>query len=477
MTLAVATTQISTRSFSKFDIAKLQEALRGSVLLPEHPDYRDAISSWTIGFEHQPAIVVLAETAQDIAEAVRFAGAFDLPISVQATGHGTQVANVAGLHINTSRMTGVSIDPERRIARVEAGAKWAHVIPMAHEHGLAPLNGSTSDVGVVGYSLGGGTGWMARKYGFAADRITRIELVTANGEQIVASAETNPDLFWAMRGGGGNFGVVTALEFELLPVADFFGGAIFYPLEAAREVFAAYGEWTATLPDDVTASIGIFRLPPLPFLPEPLQGKAVVRIAAVSLGDEGEALVAPIRNIVTPVMDAFARMPYTMIDLVSSDPIDPMPTVETALNFDEFGPDAVDSLLRVAGAGIDTPVMMIEIRYLRGAGEKAPGRTSAANRSGGNYLLFAAGVAMSPELGAAIRADLNTLRREMTPHSNGAVFYNFLSQGEPEAERTMSAFTLEHYIHLARIKAKFDPENRFRFNRNITPDAATLAHL
>ncbi len=477
MTLTVATTQISTSSFSKFDIAKLQEALRGSVLLPEHTDYRDAVSNWIIGLEHQPAIVVLAETAQDIAEAVRFAVAFDLPISVQATGHGVQVANVAGLHINTSRMTGVSIDAERRIARVEAGAKWAHVIPMAHEHGLAPLNGSTSDVGVVGYSLGGGTGWMARKYGFAADRITRIELVTANGEQIVADTATNPDLFWAMRGGGGNFGVVTALEFELLPVADFFGGSVFYPLEAAREVFAAYGEWTETLPDDVTASIAIFRFPPLPFLPEPLQGKAVVRIAAVALGEQGEALVAPIRNIVTPVMDVFAQMPYTMIDIVSSDPVDPMPLADTTMNFDEFGPDAVDSLLRVADAGIDTPVMMIEVRYLRGAGEQAPQRSSAANRNAGNYALFAGGVVMSPEMGVALQAELAGLRAAMAPHSNGRVFLNFLGQAEPETARTMQAFTLEHHIHLSRIKAKFDPDNRFRFNRNIAPDAATLAHL
>lgn len=456
--------------FTKIDVSKLQESVRGSVLLPGHVDFESAWQPWSIGPEHKPALIVLAETAQDIAAAVSFAHDFDLPVSVQATGHGIQVPNVGGVHINTARMTGVTINAEAQTARVEAGAKWAHVVPEAHKYGLAPLNGSTTDVGVVGYSLGGGTGWMARKYGFAADHIISMDVVTANGDLIKVSAESYPDLFWAMRGGSSNFGVVTAMEFGLFPVETFYGGGVYYPLSDAKAVFSAYGEWTQTLPDDVTASIGIFRFPPLPFLPEPLQGKEVIRVAAVAISDNGEELIAPMRTIATPLLDCMDRYPYTMIDLVSADPIDPMPIFETSMMFDEFTPEVVDELLRIAGPGVKSPLLMIEIRYIRGASEKAGARASAANRVGGSYMLFAAGVPFSPEVAEVLVHARQQLRETLRPYSTGKTFLNFIGHSEPGDDRTMDAFSLETYVHLARTKTKYDPSNRFRFNRNITPE-------
>lgn len=464
-------TQFSTTvPFTKIDVSKLQESVRGSVLLPGHADFAAAWQPWSIGPEHKPALIVIAETAQDIVAAVSFARDFDLPVSVQATGHGVQVPNVGGVHINTARMTGVTIDPEARTARVEAGAKWAHVVPEAHKYGLAPLNGSTTDVGVVGYSLGGGTGWMARKYGFAADHIISMDVVTANGELLQVNQQTNPDLFWAMRGGSSNFGVVTSMVFSLFPHETFFGGGVYYPLTEAKTVFAAYGEWIETLPEEVTASITIFRFPPLPFIPEPLQGQNVVRVAAVALGDNGEELIAPMRSLATPLLDSFGQYPYTAIDLVSADPIDPMPVWETSMMFDEFPEEAVEALLAVNGPDVETPLVMLEIRYIRGAADRAGKRANAANRVGGSFILFTLGVPFNPEVHAALKATGTALHAAMRPYATGKTFLNFIGHCEPGAERTSDAYSLETYIHLARTKTKYDPTNRFRFNRNIVPE-------
>ncbi|CAN5705753.1 FAD-binding oxidoreductase [soil metagenome] len=456
--------------FSMEHIVRLQESTTGSVLLPDHPDFEAAWQPWSIGVVHQPSVIVMAETAEDIVDAVTFARDFDLPVSVQATGHGVQVANIGGVHINTSLMTGVSINVEAQTARVEAGAKWAHVLPEAHKYGLAPLIGSTSDVGVIGYSLGGGTSWMVRKYGFAADHIISMDVVTANGELITVNDQSNPDLFWAMRGGSGNFGIVTSMVFSLFPHETFFGGGVYYPLSEAKTVFAAYGEWIETLPEDVTASISIFRFPPLPFIPEPLQGQNVVRVTAVALSDNGEELIAPMRSLATPLLDTFGQFPFSAIDLVSADPIDPMPVWETSMMFDEFPEEAVEALLAVNGPDVETPVLMVDIRYIRGAADRAGKRASAANRVGGSFILFAVGVPFNPEVHAALKATGIALHTAMRPFATGKTFLSFIGHSEPGAERTMDAFSLETYMHLARTKTKYDPTNQFRFNRNILPE-------
>jgi UDP-N-acetylenolpyruvoylglucosamine reductase len=460
--------------FSSDHIARLQRSTTGSVLLPDHPEFEAAWQPWSIGVVHQPFVIVMAETAEDIVDAVTFARDFDLPVSVQATGHGAHVANIGGMHINTSRMTGVTIDADAQTARVEAGAKWSHVLPEAQKFGLAPLSGSTSDVGVVGYSLGGGTGWLARKYGFAADHILAMDVVTATGEFIRVSADSNPDLFWAMRGGSGNFGIVTAMEFRLFPHADFFGGSVFYPLTEAPQVFAAYNEWIETLPSDVTASIAIFRFPPVPFIPEPLQGAEVIKIAAVAVCENGEELIAPMRSITTPLMDGFARMPFSMIDMVSGDPTDPTPVMATSMTFEEITPECLDEIMRIFGPGAQTPILGMELRFIRGAAEVTDVRANAANRVGGSFILFAVGVPFTPEMGVALQASLAELKAAMAPFSTGKTFLNFLEGSDSTADRTADAFSLETYSYLARVKAKHDPTNRFRFNRNIQPDFSSM---
>jgi hypothetical protein len=222
----------------------------------------------------------------------------------------------------------------------------------------------------------------------------------------------------------------------------------------------------------VTAGIAIFRFPPVPFLPEPLQGVDVIKISAVAVCDDGEALIAPMRSLMTPITDSFARMPFSMIDMVSGDPTDPMPIMGTSMAFDAITPECFEELMRIAGPGVDTPVLAFELRYIGGAAEKNGMRANAANRVGGSFVLFAAGMPMTPEMGEALGKALRETRRALLPFSNGKTFLNFISHSEQGDDRTMDAYTLETYIHLGRTKLKYDPTNRFRFNRNIIPARA-----
>jgi hypothetical protein len=462
----VVVTQSPSRSALDPDaVSRLRAALTGDAYLPGEAGFPEAVASWVVSIRHAPDIAVMPETAEDIVQAVRFAAGHNLTVGVQGTGHGIPYACEAGMLITTSRMTGVTIDPERRIARAEAGAKWAHVIPLAHEHGLAPLNGSSSDVGVVGYSLGGGHGWLARKYGRAADRIVAADVVTADGEQIRASADSHPDLFWALKGGSGNFGIVTALEFELVPVAEVFGGAVMYPLADAKRVFTSYAAWSADVPREITTSISIMRFPPLPFLPPMLQGAELVVVKACGVGDLDAAagLIQPIRELGVPVLDTFERMPYTKIDAVSMDPVDPMPLLSGTMMLKELSEATIDALLAFAGPGQQVPLLMIEVRDLRDL-------DAADERARIDGLpVYMAGVPATEELAQAIRGSVGAMREALAPHLTERVLLNFLGDPDLGDARVKAAFPAATWAKFQAVKQAYDPGNRFCVNHNIAP--------
>ena len=454
------------------ELAILRVSLQGSIMTPVEDGFLDAVRTWALGVQHAPALVVLPESAEDVATAVTFAHDHGFGVAVQGTGHGATIPCEGGILINTSRMQEITIDPEVRTARVEAGVKWMSVLPLAAEHGLAPLCGSSSDVGVVGYTLGGGTGWLARKYGFAADRVVSADLVTATGEIVHVTANEHADLFWALRGGSGNFGVVTALEFELVPVETIFGGAVFYPLTEAAPVITAFAEWVATLPEEVTANVAIMRFPPLPFLPPMLRGQNIITIRACAVGDltRAEEIVAPMRALGTPILDTFGTMPFTAIDAISSDPIDPMPAVSVTRLLRELSTDAIAQLLTVAGPKCDLPVLMVEIRHIAGAVDCQDRAASSANRHDELFALYAVGVAMGADDRALVLAGLDRVTTALAAHSSPGVFLNFLGDGDCGPERTRAAYHPADYARLGQIKAQYDPSNRFRFNCNIAPD-------
>ena len=264
---------------------------------------------------------------------MRHAKEADLAVHVQSTGHGYPHQAHGGMLVNTSGMQSLSLDPQACSARVGAGVRWDRVIEEAAPHGLAPLNGSSPDVGVVGYTLGGGTGPMGRTFGFAADQVRGIQLVTADGSLVEVDAESEPELFWALRGGKCSIGIVTELEFNLVPVPGVYGGAIFFAGSDAPAIMHAYGDWVHTLPESTTASIALLRLPDDEHIPAPLRGKLPVHLRFVHVGDErtGAAQLEPMRRAGSPLVDLVGMLPYAAIGSVHQDPTDPMPAWEGSL--------------------------------------------------------------------------------------------------------------------------------------------------
>ncbi|MPZ23719.1 MAG: FAD-binding protein, partial [Dehalococcoidia bacterium] len=314
-------------------------------------------------------MIVGAASAEDVVAAVRYAAANGLPIGVQATGHGIVNTFEGGVLVTTSRLSEVSCDPRSGRARVGAGVRWGEVIRAAAEHGLAPLSGSSPTVGVVGYTLGGGFGLLGRKYGYAADHVHRIEVVTADGELRTASADENSDLFWALRGGKGNFGIVTAIEFTLFPLPEFYGGALTYPGARAAELLPAYRDWAASVPEEMTSSIAIMRLPPIPDIPEPLRGQFItwIRISYAGDAEKGAALVEPLRRLSPAILDTVHAMPYTESWSIHMDPVDPLPAHDGALALSELSDGAIDAFLERVGPGAECSLLMAELRQMGGA--------------------------------------------------------------------------------------------------------------
>src|SRR3954449_7944300 len=296
---------------SSTELRTLRALSRGDVVSPSDTSYDEARAAWNLAADQRPAAVVLPENESDVAFAMAYAREAGLRVSVQGTGHNPMPLGEMSdsVLIRTSRMRQVDIDPGARRARVQAGAIWSDVAAPANGHGLAALVGSSPDVGVVGYSLGGGIGYLGRKYGIQTNSVTAIELVTPDGDRVRTDAEHDPDLFWALRGGGGNFGVVTAIEFRLYPVSSVYGGWLIWPWEDSQRVIERWVDWTRTGPDEVTSMARIMQLPPIPDVPEMLRGRQIVVVSAAFLGssEDGDRLLEPLREL-TPEIDTFETM-------------------------------------------------------------------------------------------------------------------------------------------------------------------------
>ncbi|HMJ03023.1 MAG TPA: FAD-binding oxidoreductase, partial [Conexibacter sp.] len=330
----------------------LSADLQGRVVASGDDDWDLARQAFNLALDQRPSLVAFPADARDIAHAVRVAAQRGLRVAAQRTGHnaGPLGALDGTVLLNTSALDDVEIDAGARRARVGSGACWADVVPAASEHGLAALHGSAPGVGIAGYTLGGGVGWYARKHGIATNRVTAIELVTADGALVRTDADHEPDLFWALRGGGGGFGIVTALEFELLPIPEVYAGVLFFPLERAGEVLHAWREWTASVPEEVTSVGRVMQFPPLPEVPEPMRGNAFAIIEAVCLTDEaaGAELLAPLRAL-GPTMDTFAMMPPAEIAELHMDPPDPMPFDSTHALVSELTPETIEEMIALVG--------------------------------------------------------------------------------------------------------------------------------
>ncbi|GAA2549382.1 FAD-binding oxidoreductase [Pseudonocardia hydrocarbonoxydans] len=439
----------------------LAARVRGPVLDATDPRLPAEVAAFNTTHTARPAVVVGATDAADVAAAVHWAGEQGTSVSVQSTGHGLMSDLAGSVLVSTRRMAEVTVDPVARTARVGAGVRWGRVIEAAAPHGLAPLNGSSSHVGVVGYTLGGGLGPMARRYGFAADHVRAVELVTAAGGIRRVGATSDPELFWALRGGKGNFGIVTAMEFDLMPVARLYGGGIFFPGDAAAELLHTYRTWVDTLPEETTTSIALLRLPPLPELPEPLRGRFVVHLRFAHLGsaDEGAALLAPMRAAAPAVMDLVAEMPYAAVDSIHMDPTDPMPTWERGTTLRELPAAAVDELLAIAGPDVEVPLIMVELRHLGGAVGRPARVPDAVAGRGAAFTLFALGPMAGP-LAETMPAITQSVVDRMAPWAARGALLNFLGAAGPD--RVARLWDDTDRARLLAVKERLDPTGVFR---------------
>jgi len=444
----------------------------GRVATPGDPDWDEARTAWNLVADQRPEAVVFAASAADVAATVGFAAENDLRVAGQGTGHGAAALGPLDetILLKTERMRRIDVDPGARTARVEAGVLSMELSAAAGEHGLSFLPGSAIDVGVTGYTLGGGLSWLGRRHGFACNNVRAIELVTAAGEPLTVDAGNEPDLFWALRGGGGGYAIVTALQLDLLPIADVYAGALLFPAEVGAEGVRAYRDWAADVSEDVTSVVRFLRPPPMPDVPEPIRDRPLLTIDAACIGsrEEGEATIAPLREIGEPIMDTFDQIPTAGLGKIHMDPEQPVPGLGNHATIRELPDEAIDAFVAFAGPESGSPLLLAELRQLGGALERPAEGGGALDKIDAAFVMLGIGLPMTPELGQAIGAHLDRMPEAMGPWAAEGGYFNF-------AERPCDADAIlpaETCAHLAEIKRRYDPESRIVANHAVSLDLA-----
>ena len=458
------------------DLSDVRARLQGELIGPGDRDYGNARAAWNGMADGRPALIARCADALDVGVALGFARAQGLPVAVRSGGHSIAGHStcVGGLVIDLSRMKGIEIDTARRVARVEPGLTWGEVAAATQPHGLAITSGDTASVGVGGLALGGGIGWMVRKHGLAIDNLRSVELVTADGQFVSANASENTELFWGLRGGGGNFGVATSFEFDLHPVGTVLGGGVFYAATNAAEtedILRAYARLAAAAPDELSTQALLTTAPPAPFIPQEWQGRPVVAIAVCYTGDpaEGEQIVAPLRRLATPIADVVAPMPYPAIFSLTA--IGEIPGLRHHVRsafLERLDEGALHALV-TAAAETMSPETLVQLRVLGGAmGRVASEATAFAHRDKG-YMVMVTNFGPGLVDDTQRHARTERMWEAIEPYAAG-VYVNFL--GNEGDGRIRAAYPPATYARLAALKARYDPTNLFRLNQNIVPAVA-----
>jgi FAD/FMN-containing dehydrogenase len=448
--------------------------LNGAQLVkPGEEGWDSARAAWNLAIDQRPAVVAQPADADGVAAVVNFARENGLRVAVQAEGHGAGALAAVGddtLLLKTGRMTGAEIDAENRRARVSAAAKWRDVSALASPHGLAALSGSSAEVGVVGYTLGGGQGWLARKHGLACNSVLAAEVVTADGKVVRANRDNEPDLFWALRGGGGSFGAVTALEFELYPASELYAGMFAWPWERTTDVLHAWRGWVSGVPDELSTLARILQVPPLPDIPEPVRGRQLVVVEAAYLGAEGPAgeLLRPLRDL-RPELDTFAAIPPAALGQLHMDPEDPVPYAGSGQMLAELPPAAIDAIIEAAGPDSSSPLLSLELRQLGGALTERPPDAGALATLDQPFLTYSVGMIMDRGAASAINRQLDVVADALKPWDSGVGLANFVDV----AIDVRMCYPPETFDRLQEVKRRYDPDDLFRANHPIPSPAAT----
>jgi FAD/FMN-containing dehydrogenase len=434
-------------------------SIRGRVATPSDSDWEEARQAWNLAADQQPAAVALVESADDVSKVINFARENGLKVAGQGTGHGAVALQPLDevILIKTERMR--SVETEGDNARVEAGALAEDVAEAAIKQGMCSMPGTSPNVGVVGYTLGGGLSWLARKHGLGANHVVAVELVTADGEFRRVDRENDPDLFWALRGGGGAFGVVTAIELELFPLTEVYAGHLFFPVERAREVLRAWRDWTESVPDEFTSVGRILQFPPIPEIPEPMRGNSFAVLQAIYCGDdvdEAVRLLEPLRAL-GPGMDTFAVMPVEGLSHLHMDPEEPVAGLADGATLAVVDDETIDAFV---AAVVGTPILAAELRQLGGAVGRAKPEHGAVASFEAPFLAFGVGLLPVPELREPLAAAVHGLMDALEPWRHGHTYMNFA-----EGRRAASTLWTETAHHrLRRVKAAYDPGDVMRSN-------------
>lgn len=448
--------------------------IAGRVATPADPDWDAARAAWNLAVDQRPEAVAFAESVEDVVAVARFAAAEGLKVAPQGTGHGAApLAPLDGaILLKTEGMRGIEVDPGARTARVEAGVLSLELAEAAGAHGLSSLPGSSPDVGVVGYTLGGGLGWLGRAHGFACNRVRAIELVTTAGEARTIDAESEPELFWALRGGGGGYALVTALHLDLLPIAELYAGTMVLPGELGAEAVRAYRDWAATVPDEVTSIVRLLRPPPIPEVPEPLRGRPVITIGVACIGgrESGERTVAPLLEIGEPIISTIGQTPAAGLCRIHMDPEQPVPGIGHHMTISELPDEAIEAFVANGpGPETDSVLLLAELRQLGGALGRTTAGNGALDKLDAGFVLEAIGSAMVPEVAAKVPADLDRIEAAMEPWRAGGGYYNFADR-PCDVDAILPAETC---ARLAEVKRAWDPDGTIVANHSVSLDAAS----
>ncbi|TMA10812.1 MAG: FAD-binding oxidoreductase [Deltaproteobacteria bacterium] len=460
-------------SVDKEAIKQLKSKVRGEVLLPSDPGYDEARTIWNAMIDRRPGVIVRCAGAQDVVQAVRSAREHGLTLAVRGGGHNIAGNAVCddGLMIDLTPMKSVRVDRARRTARMGPGVTLGEFDREAQAFGLATPLGINSTTGVAGLTLGGGFGWLSRRFGLTIDNLTSADVVTAAGELVKASAAENSDLFWAIRGGGGNFGVVTSFEFRLHEVGpEVLSGLIVHPLDAARDVLRFYRDFITSTPEEFVCWFVLRKAPPLPFLPVDWHGKEILGLAVCYSGkiDEGERVAKPLRTFGRPLADVIAPTPFTAWQTVLDPLLTPgMRNYWKSHDFRELSDGLIDVFVDHARR-IPDPQTEIAFAQLGGAVSRVPLEATAYTHRDAQFVLNVHGRWEDPAKDAKCIGWARELFRAAAPFATGGVYVNFLTQDEPD--RVRAAYGA-NYDRLVGLKKKYDPENLFRVNQNIRPSA------
>ncbi|MGW0302393.1 FAD-binding oxidoreductase [Streptomyces anthocyanicus] len=461
------------RASRPYDVSALREAVAGPVLERGDTGYEEECAGHNLLRAARPTVVVGATRSEDVMAAVRFARDHDLPVAVRNAGHQLVLPDAGDwLLLTMNRMDDVRVDAGRRTVDVGAGARWRQVVAETAKYGWAPLAGSAPGVGVIGYTLGGGIGpVLSRRHGYAADHVRRLDVVTADGRTRRVTPDSDPDLFWALLGCKGNFGVVTGMEFDVFPVTRFHGGGLWFRGEDMARVLGVWRAWLAGVGEETTTSVAVQRLPDLPHLPAVLRGAFVLHVRVAHLGpaDEGKRLIAPLREAAPVLVDTVRERPFEEVGEIHVDPVHPAPVSETAVGLREFSADTLEAFVALTGADSACPLVSVEVRALSGALDREPAVPNSVPSRGLPFVTFAFGVAPWAEAGP-LRRYLTAYTEAMAPWADERNIMNFIS---PQAARTEAdvrrLFGDRRYERLAAVKRRYDPDNVFRVNHNVPP--------